>query len=119
MHPVISEHLNEIHTLCKQHRVDKLWLIGSALDEHKFTPTSDIDFLLTYDDGGAYNPDYDYVAHWSNLLTALRNLPKREVQLIEYGELRNLYFRTSVEATKKLIYDKNTENLNFSFSISR
>jgi predicted nucleotidyltransferase len=89
----------------------KLWLFGSALDAKRFGPDSDVDFLYTCDDGGNYDPDFPYVGNWSDMLDDLREVLGREVQLIEYGPFRNPYFRASIEATKQLIYDKDTEKL--------
>ena len=107
----IKENLSKIAALCRKYQMSKLWLFGSALDPAQFRPDSDVDFLYEPDDGGKYNPDYDYVAYWSDMLDDLRVLLKREVQLIEYNSIRNPYFHASVDATKKLIYDKDTEKL--------
>ena len=107
----VKNKLPQIAALCKKYQMAKLWLFGSALEPDRFGPDSDVDFLYVEDDGGSYNPDYDYVANWSDLLDELRILLEREVQLITYYSIRNPYFKASVDATKKLIYDKDTEKL--------
>ena len=108
---LVKGKLPKIVELCQRYRIAKLWLFGSALDPLQFTPKSDIDFLYQFDDGGTFNPHFQYVGNWSDMLDELRILLGREVQLIEYGPFKNPYFQESVESTMKLIYDKNAEKL--------
>ncbi|MEZ4776830.1 MAG: nucleotidyltransferase domain-containing protein [Bacteroidia bacterium] len=105
---LVKNKLEEITILCQKYRVKKLWIFGSAVIPEHFRPDSDLDFLYQFDDNGTYDPSFPYAANWSDMLTALRDLFDREVQLIAYGPFKNPWFRDSVEATKQLIYDQNT-----------
>ena len=108
---LIRKYLPQIQLLCQKHRVAKLWLFGSALNEQEFRAESDIDFLFTWDDGGSYKDDFPYVDAFLNLKGDLESLLKRKVDLVGYKKFRNPYFRQSVEETKKLIYEKKSRKI--------
>ena len=103
---LVQKNLSQIRSLCEMYRVSQLWVFGSALHSEKFSNSSDIDFLYTFDDHGVYQEDFPYSANWSNLLTSLRKLLGRDIQLVAYGNFPNPYFKASVEDSKVLIYDR-------------
>ena len=43
----IEKNINAINKLCKKHKVNKLYVFGSALTNH-FNKKSDIDFLVNF-----------------------------------------------------------------------
>ncbi|MCB0837769.1 MAG: nucleotidyltransferase domain-containing protein [Bacteroidetes bacterium] len=108
---LITNNLKDIKLLCQKHRIAKLWLFGSALDETEFGVSSDVDFLFTFDDGGSYDPEFPYVDGFLDLKTDLEKLLERNVDLVGYKKFRNPYFREAVENTKLLIYDKESSKV--------
>ena len=89
MHPIISDHLDDIRRVCEEFDLGWLSVTGSAARGTDFDPErSDVDFLLEY--GDIYDP------HWPNTLTRriglrdrLANLLDREVELIFPYNVRN------------------------------
>ena len=45
---MIKRNIKRINLICANHKVDKLYLFGSATNE-KFSKDSDIDFLVKFD----------------------------------------------------------------------
>lgn len=103
---LLKNHLPEIQHLCEPHRIAKLWVFGSALEATHFQADGNVDFLYQFDDGGRYQDGFPYFRLWSDLLSDLRNLLGRDVQLIAYDSFKKPYFHSTVEATKQLIYEK-------------
>lgn len=103
MVPLIREHLNEIQTLCRKYKMNRVWLFGSALDPTSFHASSDVDFL--------YEPDKDrmsireFLDNPYEIRQALSELLGRKVDWIRYLPFRNPYFRREIEATKEIIYE--------------
>ena len=49
MNRIISENMDKIRELCRQHRAKSLYLFGSAVTDDQFTGNSDIDLLVRFD----------------------------------------------------------------------
>lgn len=87
-------------TLCKKHKVAKLYAFGSVLTP-AFNEESDVDFLVEFNIG-----DIDrYVTNFFTFKEELEILFKREIDLIEYDSISNPYFKEEVEDTKTLLYE--------------
>jgi uncharacterized protein len=101
LNPEISSKLPEIKELCKKYKVSKLYVFGSVLTD-KFKPESDIDFLIKLDE--KLDP-VEYGDNYFLILDSLRNLLKRDVDLITEKSLKNPYFINIINTTKKIIYE--------------
>lgn len=88
-----------LHTLCKKHKVAKLYAFGSVLTP-AFNEESDVDFLVEFE----RNSISDVGGNFFKFQFALEDLLGREVDLIEYSAIRNPYFKEEVDETKELIY---------------
>lgn len=88
-----------INTLCRKYKVAKLYAFGSVLTS-AFNEESDVDFLVEFE----RNEIPDFANNYFELLFALKDLLRREVDLIEYSAIRNPYFKEEVDETKELIY---------------
>lgn len=108
---IIKKNISTIQKLCENHRIAKLWLFGSALFEAEFQADSDIDFLFLYDDDGKFQKDFPYVDALLGMKKALNQLLKTEIDLIEYGDFSNPYFKEAVKTQKLLLYDKKSEEV--------
>ena len=99
MEPVIEEKKKELVTICQKHHVRRLDLFGSAA-QGDFSTSSDIDFIVEFDENVAANRFDNYF----DLLNALRVLFERDIDLVEPGGVRNPYFLQSVEQTRRPVY---------------
>ena len=94
-----DKYKTELETLCKTHRVLRLYAFGSVLTK-RFKKGSDVDLIVAFEEmpvmeqGGKYFP----------LLWDLEKLFGRKVDLMVEKPIRNPVFREEVEQTKRLIY---------------
>lgn len=100
MNALIRDNLATIADLCREHRVKRLFLVGSALGDRFDPATSDVDFIVVFEDFERLGWDDPYF----KLLEALQTLFGRPVDLIEAKTLRNPYLIAELNDTKKLLY---------------
>lgn len=96
---LINQNKEIIKNLCETHNVDKLYLFGSATST-KFNEDSDIDFLVKF-------KPFDlklYFVNYIDFKSKLKELLRREIDLLEEQTLKNPYLISSIEENKELIY---------------
>lgn len=86
--------------LCKEFRVKKLEIFGSAATDQEIADTSDLDFLVEFDRDSSLALADQYFG----LLQALEDLFGRQVDLLTSRSLKNPYFIRSVEQSRRLLY---------------
>lgn len=96
---IIKNHINSLNRLCQQHKVDKMYLFGSALNEN-FTEKSDIDFLVRFKPIELA----EYFENYMNFKESLKNLLGREIDLLEEQTLKNPILIKSINQSKELVY---------------
>lgn len=96
---LIELNMRRIIDLCKQYKVDQLFVFGSILT-NKFREDSDVDLVVNF----LPLPPEDYADNYLSLKEALSQLFQRPVDLIEEKGIRNMVFRQNVNRTKQLIY---------------
>jgi uncharacterized protein len=96
---LINRNMNTIKSLCKKHNVAQLFVFGSILNEN-FDNDSDIDFIVNFNTISLEQ----YADNYFNLKFSLEDLLKRDVDLLEDQAIKNPYFRTSIDSTKRLLY---------------
>ena len=89
----------DIAALCLRHKVGKMYLFGSALT-NRFNNDSDIDLLVDFNK----EEIGDYFDNFFELKYALEALFGRSVDLVEEKNVRNPYFKKSIDSSKALIY---------------
>ena len=100
MNSIIDDNREELLKLCKKYRVKRLDLFGSAVSD-KFDPeTSDLDFLVTFEDHGFGEAADTYFG----LLESLGELFNVHIDLVMESAINNPYFREAVEETRMLLY---------------
>ena len=100
---LIERNIDTVVTLCKQHKVKELYIFGSILTPG-FNETSDIDFLVKFD-----NVDIlEYFDNYMDFKEKLEALLGRQIDLLENQAIRNPVFRKVLDRDKKLIYDRET-----------
>ncbi len=98
---LINQHINQISILCSKHKVKELYAFGSVLDEKKFSPDSDVDLLVDFENV----PLLEYADNFFDLADELESLLKRKVDLLTIKSLTNKYFIENVNSTKKIVYE--------------
>lgn len=100
MIPLIADNKDAIAALCREYRIRKLDLFGSAATGAFDAETSDVDFIV---DLGGYD---DTVAdRFFGLIWALEELFGRHVDVITEAQIKNPYFREAVEEQRTPVYE--------------
>jgi len=100
MHPVVQDALSELPATCRAHRVRRLALFGSAATDEFDAEASDIDLVVDFE----AMPIAEYAGNYFAFETALEELFRRPVDLVERPAIRNPYFRRAVEGTQVSLY---------------
>jgi uncharacterized protein len=96
MNSVIESNLLQIKALMRSHGVIRAYLFGSAATG-KMSETSDIDFMVRF------NPDLNYTEYGNNyfqLIYALQNLLKKDVDIIAEETITNPYLLQTINSQK-------------------
>ena len=100
---LIEKNIDTIISLCKLHKVKELYIFGSILTT-KFSNSSDVDFLVQFD-----NIDIlDYADNYFDFKEELEKLLGREIDLLENQAIRNPIFRKVLDREKRLVYERET-----------
>jgi len=98
---VIEQHRAELNRLCREFKVRRLDVFGSAATGRFQNSSSDLDFIVSFADtttGG-------YADRYLNFAQALERMFQRKVDLVTQRSIRNPFFRQAVEAARELVYD--------------
>ena len=101
LNSVIQNNLSEIKNLCREYHVSSLFAFGSVCTD-KFTETSDIDFLVNFENSKI--PPRDFADNYFDLLDKLEKLLGKEIDLVSERTLSNPYFIKTVSKTKTPVY---------------
>ena len=105
MNPIVAEREQDLARLCEEHRVARLDVFGSAVTGEFDPETSDLDFLVTFQEAA----DEDGFHNRFRLQDALAALFGRKVDVIPERSITNPYFRANVEDTRDPVYP-NSDN---------
>lgn len=97
---LVSDNLEAIATLCKEYRIRKLDLFGSAATGAFDPETSDVDFVVEL---GEY--ERGVARRYFDFADALEALLERKVDLVTEESIVNPYFRYSVDQAREPIYE--------------
>ncbi|HEX5170104.1 MAG TPA: nucleotidyltransferase domain-containing protein [Cyclobacteriaceae bacterium] len=104
---LIKERYTDFVDLCRSHKVDKIYAFGSSITEHFDPYKSDIDIVVKVDIQDPVDRGEALLSLWDKLET----LFKRKVDLLTEESIRNPYLKSSIDRTKKLIYDGEGEKV--------
>ncbi|MFZ5973187.1 MAG: nucleotidyltransferase family protein [Bacteroidota bacterium] len=107
LHQFLRDHHQAFVALCRQHKVKFIYAFGSGITELFDPEKSDIDLLV---DLNIEDP-VEYGEHLLALWDTLEVFFQRKVDLVTEESLQNPYLRKSIEASKKLIYDGQREEV--------
>ena len=97
---ILLLNINSLRVLFLQNNVSKAYTFGS-LNTNRFTEKSDIDFLIEF------KTDIEPLQrgeNWWALFYGLRDILKRDVDILTSDNITNLYLKSNIERTKQLIY---------------
>ncbi len=97
----IEKNKKEFNTLCKSHKVKKLFAFGSGVTSQFDPVKSDFDFLVELDITDPIEKGETLLSLWDKFELFFN----REIDLLTNASLRNPYLKREIESTKKLIYD--------------
>lgn len=96
---LLESNISLIKSLCKKHKVKKLFAFGSVLTD-RFSENSDVDLVVDFEDVDLA----DYADNYFNLKESLMRILGRNVDLLEDKGIRNPILRRNIDRTKLLIY---------------
>ena len=98
---LIEDNYETLKELCKQYRVKRFEVFGSASTGEGFdSEKSDVDFLVEF---LALGPG-EHAKCYFGLLEVLQDLFKRDVDLVEIKAVRNPYLLESINENRRQIY---------------
>ena len=97
---IIESRLDELALLCRRYHVHRLEVFGSVTTDRFNPETSDLDFLVKFEDMDPKN----YADAYFGLLKSLEELFAKQIDLVSARAIRNPYFAEGVDATRQLVY---------------
>lgn len=97
---LVKDKQDSIRALCQRFRVRRLDLFGSAAGESFDPATSDLDFLVEFQEF----PNGGIADAYFGLREELCRLFQREVDLVSVAAVKNPYLRSAIERSKELLY---------------
>jgi len=96
----LEAYIREINRLCENHKVSKLFVFGSVLED-RFTENSDIDLLVDF----KISDPIDYAENYFAFKFSLEDLLGRTIDLLEQRAINNKYLLESINKSKRLLYE--------------
>ena len=101
MNRIILEHLEELTKICESLNIKRMNVFGSVVSGY-FDENSDIDFLIKFSKDLT---DEQYADNYFKLHYRLRDIFKREIDIISESTLSNPFFIENLNNSKELIYE--------------
>ncbi|MCW3789768.1 nucleotidyltransferase family protein [Plebeiibacterium sediminum] len=101
MQSILENNIDNLKAICQSLKIKRLYAFGSAVCGN-FTEDSDIDFLISFVENISIE---EYTNNYFELQYRLRDLLKREIDIVTERTLSNPYFIESLNESKKLIYE--------------
>ena len=102
MNEIITKNIKQINALFENNKVKKAYIFGSVLSE-KFNDESDIDLIIDLESNLSPTERGEI---WWNLHDELRNIFNKEIDIINENKIKNPYFLSEINKTKRLIYGR-------------
>ena len=102
MHPLIDQHREAIHDLCRAYGVARLELFGSAATDAYDPDRSDLDFIVAYPLGYDFGP---WLSRFQEFEDVLADGLGRNVDLVMTSALRNRWFAREAAKVRTVIDD--------------
>ena len=99
---LIQKKYDELTALCRKFHVERLDLFGSAATGTFNPETSDLDFIIEFED----RESPGLLGRYLDFAQALEGLFGRRVDLLTPRSIRNPFFRAKVDHTREQLYDR-------------
>jgi hypothetical protein len=100
---LVKNQKQEVSNLCRQYRVERLDVFGSAADGRFDPARSDLDFLVRF---RGRQPTGEYASRFLDFADALEKLFRRRIDLLTEQSIRNPFLRREVESTREVVYEQ-------------
>jgi len=100
MNNILQQHRADVAALCRRVGTRRLYAFGSVVRADFSPETSDLDFLVEFDD---VSPA-DYAQAYFVLKEGLESLFGRPIDLVTDSSLANPYFRDRITAERQMMY---------------
>lgn len=107
VNPIIEKKFDQLVSLCKKYRVNRLYAFGSVVTGGFDRESSDIDLIVELESMPPLEKGEKLLSLWNEL----EELYGKEVDLLTDKPIRNPYLRKSIERTKQLIYEREGEKI--------
>ncbi len=97
---LVEDRRHAIEGLCQRFKVRRLELFGSAAGEGFKPESSDLDFLVEFQE----LRENEHADIYFGLLEELRSLFQREVDLVILSAIKNPYLRQGIDQSRTLLY---------------
>lgn len=97
----IRHYNDEFIRICKKHNVKSLYVFGSYIRDDFDENNSDIDFLVDINDDDPIERGEKLMSFWDYL----EKFFNRKVDLLTYNSIKNPILKSSIDASKRLVYD--------------
>jgi len=103
-----EQHKAQLLDLCRRYPVERLYLFGSILTDAFDLQKSDVDVQVFFNRSG--NPAKIGAAMWE-FWDELENIFGRKVDMITDQPVRNPVFKTRLERTRQLVYERKSAEI--------
>jgi len=100
---LVRKRLDDVETLCREQRVQRLDVFGSVTRDDFDESQSDLDFLVEFETDA---PRMGLKGPYFMMRKGLRAIFNRQIDLVEYSAVRNPYFKRELDQTRRRIYAK-------------
>ncbi len=104
---IIEENLDKLIEICRKFGVERIYAFGSVITNRFDPEKSDLDFVVEMEEMLPLIRGEKLIGLWE----ALEDLFAKKVDLITDQPIKNPYLRTSINRTKRLIYDRKSEKV--------
>jgi predicted nucleotidyltransferase len=101
MHSIVQDKLETLKELCAKHRVERLDIFGSAVREDFDPESSDLDFLVEFEEMSPV----EHADAFFGLLGDLERMFQRRIDLLEREPIENPYLWESIERSRRVLYE--------------
>lgn len=106
---IVEQKKTALAELCRQYRVERLYVFGSAVKGRFDACRSDLDFLVRFSNR---QPTGEYADRYLGFAEALEQLFERPVDLVTEESIRNPFFRREVESRRQLVFEQSRKLCN-------
>ena len=99
---LIQKKYDDLIALCRKFNIERLDLFGSAATGHFNPETSDLDFIIEFEDRASPG----LLGRYLDFAQELERLFGRHVDLLTPRSMRNPFFRAKVNHTREKLYDR-------------